>query len=687
MPTFRVFDIEAIPSTQDLLNEFVVNVVITTPSLTDVAIGSKLWGIGYTLARQQSSIYYTLHFYRKQSFVLTASGRYLDLHGAEVSTFRHQENAARGIVAFGRTSPTPYDIMIPRGTVITTPIISTNVDPIKFATLEDVILPAGEMSISVEIVATSPGVAGNLPAGAISRMETPVPGIQTISATSTSGGTVMESDNDFRDRILGAWAGRSTGTTNAIRAAVLSVQGIRSVLIVDPARTRTQQHLTVQSYGGKDQVMLETKDPWRSKYDLYATLEPGEAGLTLKIEQVDEIGAVVGEELATGITSGIDIVDKVNYWSKSGTIIIPSISLDSNPYDDPYSIATDNKVIYLETLSEESSRENVSIFIRNQPNSEIGAKRVTISTYRQYRVNSILGQTEVTPWTETYEDILTYSGLVQRVNTESEIVQMELLDIKEATETLTPTWNQQFSANTVQTKFKPLREIVSPVSDYIEILDADNGVIGVGAAAANTTVTFIYKYVTDFGSRKPEDYVLNLTPDGSELLYAYMMPIPGEPSPDSVAHLDDTPKTFARTKMTSEYQLIRGRIDLVPIPLALPMGDDILAAVVAAVEKVRPCGIEVNITEPSVQFLNVEIIIEIVAGADIDPTTLQVPIEKSITNYINGLDMGAPAYVERIVAAANLQLSGLKVARVLSPRQDIVPAARTFLRAGEITFR
>ena len=49
--------------------------------------------------------------------------------------------------------------------------------------------------------------------------------------------------------------------------------------------------------------------------------------------------------------------------------------------------------------------------------------------------------------------------------------------------------------------------------------------------------------------------------------------------------------------------------------------------------------------------------------------------------------MGETAYVDKIIAVANPSVKGLKVARVISPTNDVTVSATAFLRAGNIYFR
>ena len=705
MPTFRVFDIDAIPTTQDLLNEFLVNVVCTSNGLTDIAIGSKLWTIGYALARQHASIYYTLHFYRKQSFVLTATGRYLDLHGQEAGVLRHQANPAGGEATFYRVSPAPMDILIPAGTTISTPIISSDVQPIRFRTQSDAVVKVGTTSIAAIIECTQSGLIGNLPSGAITRIETVLSGAQAVSTTSTSGGLEIETDDSYRLRIMTAWAARETGTTAAIRNAILSIQGIRNVMIVDPARLRVKQSYTVTaSISGKPQVLLETQGLAASKYDIWLTLDyDEETVLTLTIEQVDDKGSIIAKETVPFIDSGWDLINKINNWTQSSVLYLNSLKLDDNPYDDPNKQATDNEIVSVKTISPETRFEKVFVNIQDKPSSD--EKRLIVSTYAQYRHNEILGQTEVSPLVEVFSPLGTYENMVNKINNESKLIQMELLEVKTATQLVNPV-PYQGAENNVFLDFIPVVEILSPVDARIRIIDdgsdsqSEKAIVGVGDISAPINVTYKYRasVVTvlpdltenriSFGGKTPEDVITALSPDGSEIIAASVIFSPGTINDIDYAYCSEVPQRFARTQMKSYYELIRGRIDVTVIPYTLTEipSATLLAQVVAAVERVRPAGVEVNIIWPETIFVDFEVMVEISTGSINSPSDFYDIITNNITNYINSLDMGEPAYTERIIAAANPNVSGLKVTHLLNPTVDIIVPSGTFLRAGKITF-
>ena len=704
MPTYRVFDTEAIPTTEDLLNEYLVNMVSTATGVTDISVGSKMWSIGYTVARQQSSIYYTLHFYRKQSYVLTATGKYLDLHGIEVGILRHQATSATGTVVFYRDAPAPIDIVIPAGTIVSTPIVSSNIPTSKYSTSEDVILAVGETEVSAPVSALTAGPDGNLPAGSVNRIESTLPGAQRVTSGVISGGQEIEEDESYRQRILTAWAARETGTTAAIRNAVLGVPGIRNVMIIDPARNRVGQYIkTMSSVSNEEQLKIDTLSPLEAKYDIDIEMVSTETGLTMTLQQVNELGNVLNEEIIEYISSGWDLLDKINSWSRSGTLYLTELFLDDNPYDDPIKQSTDNEIIFIKTKTPTLQFEPVIITIEEMPvvdpvtNDTTGEtqKRITIATQTQYYHNQILGQTEKSPLVEVFDNIGTYGNMVNVINEQSNLITMKLLDQKTATQTLNPE-PYEFGENIVNVDFTPIVEIVSPIHEDIHIIDSENGIVGVGQISSPFELVYKYRAKTvdgegntvEFGDKIVEDAVIALQSDGSELVVATPIMTPDIVSNVGLNFCDELPQPIIKTKMESIYKLVRGRIDVTIVPYSLTEEPNaaLMAAVVAAVEKVRPAGVEVNIIYPNTRLVDVSVNVEVLPGTGYDPSQFYDIIKTNITDYINGLEMGETAYIDRIIAAANPDIKGLKVARVKSPSADIIVPFTAFLRAGTVYF-
>jgi uncharacterized phage protein gp47/JayE len=161
----------------------------------------------------------------------TSSGADLDSWMADLSLTRMPSVAATGIVTCSRFSPT-LAALIPAGAFVRTAdgtqtflvsIDSTN--PTWTAASSGYVVAAGVASLDVPVTALTPGVAGNVQAGAVSLLASAIPGIDTVSnANAFQSGLDAESDDAFRDRFRNFIASRSRATTVAVGYAISSIQ-------------------------------------------------------------------------------------------------------------------------------------------------------------------------------------------------------------------------------------------------------------------------------------------------------------------------------------------------------------------------------------------------------------------------------------------------------------------------------
>ena len=87
-------------------------------------------------------------------------------------------------------------------------------------------------TVSVTVECNEAGTVGNVPVGSITQIVNPVTDITSIQHTAISQVAVdAESDYELRLRFAQAFATSGSGTVDAIRAAILRVSGVDSVLI------------------------------------------------------------------------------------------------------------------------------------------------------------------------------------------------------------------------------------------------------------------------------------------------------------------------------------------------------------------------------------------------------------------------------------------------------------------------
>jgi len=161
-------------------------------------------------------------------FLRYASGVWLDLYAWGVDVTRKAETFARGSVVFSRASASGA-LSIPAGTVVESPPINGVI--YRVATIEEVVIPDGQLSASVAVQAEMPGSAHNLGPGYYSILAKPVAGVVAVSNGAdwlSSPGADVEDDEALRLRCRNQFAAVGQYHHDAAYRAIISeFAGIR----------------------------------------------------------------------------------------------------------------------------------------------------------------------------------------------------------------------------------------------------------------------------------------------------------------------------------------------------------------------------------------------------------------------------------------------------------------------------
>ena len=171
-----------------------------------------------------------LSWLRRQAFPQTAAGEWLDRHGEMRGVTRKEAARARGEITFSRYLPLSFDLVIPKGTLCA----STGSDPVEYETTEQAVLTAGELTVTVPAQAVLGGTAGNMAAGHVNTLLSSLVGINYLSnRVPFTGGREQEDEEEYRSRVLAAYANIPNGTNAAYyRDVALSCQGVGSVGVI-----------------------------------------------------------------------------------------------------------------------------------------------------------------------------------------------------------------------------------------------------------------------------------------------------------------------------------------------------------------------------------------------------------------------------------------------------------------------
>lgn len=211
-----------------------------------VGDGCDLAARMYALAAQIYALQVHSDWVRRQCFPQTAQGENLDHHARMRSLTRKQATPAAGVVRFYAQSGAETARTIPAGTVCMTAGL------VRFETVGDAVLEAGEMWADVPVQAVEPGQQGNVPAGSITAMAVAPVGIASCTNLAPcSGGVDEEDDESLRRRVLDTFRALPNGTNAAYyRQLALSDDEVAAAAVVARPRGVGSVDVVVAAHAG-----------------------------------------------------------------------------------------------------------------------------------------------------------------------------------------------------------------------------------------------------------------------------------------------------------------------------------------------------------------------------------------------------------------------------------------------------
>ncbi len=170
-----------------------------------------------------------------QSWVSTATGKWLDLKVREVGVKRNPAVKTQLILTFRTSAPSTSDITIPVGTICKSRKDSLG-NEFRFITTESGQIAQDSTEVNILAEAELPGKAWNVAVGSITRMVNKINGISSVSNEMKliREGADGESDEALRQRAILTWKTLGLGgTRKAYQAWALSIPGVRAVSILD----------------------------------------------------------------------------------------------------------------------------------------------------------------------------------------------------------------------------------------------------------------------------------------------------------------------------------------------------------------------------------------------------------------------------------------------------------------------
>lgn len=246
-----------------------------------------------------------------------AQGAALDMLTSNIGVNRKPPLKATGSVTFSRNTDATQDYLIPEGTQVQT----QGLDPVEFETTTEATLSSGTQSVTVDVIAQSPGSRSNVGSGTLVITPAAITGVQEVTNNNaTSGGRDRESDESLRNRANEELGEGSRASTYALYTALNNQEFVSTTSIIT-----SNQDSNVNSVSSTGFEAIVDHDSGRE----------------------DDVAQVLFETMAGGATP----VSGVNGTATSGTASLPNGQTFTIDYSVP-TIIDLNVEVDLETTEE-----------------------------------------------------------------------------------------------------------------------------------------------------------------------------------------------------------------------------------------------------------------------------------------------------------------------------------------------
>lgn len=221
---------------ETMVDDTLQRIVDANAGITNIMPGSVVRTIVEALLAETDIQNYMIDEIYKAMNIDTATGEDLENIVEILGVTRKSATYAEGIVKFGRSDEYSTDIAIQYAQMVSTKQ-NSNGDIYEFIVIDDdAKLVAGDLSVDVNVRATKPGRI-YLPINTVTIMNTSVIGIEYVTnAVEINSGTDEETDDELRERAKQALSELGKGTSNALRSALLKLNGVNDVVILDTNR-------------------------------------------------------------------------------------------------------------------------------------------------------------------------------------------------------------------------------------------------------------------------------------------------------------------------------------------------------------------------------------------------------------------------------------------------------------------
>lgn len=225
-------------------------------NITDVNVGSEVRNLLEAMAMTQYQYMYDLDQLGMMLFLKYATGGWLDDIAWQYGLTRKQGSNASGNVLFEIKTPMPDDYVIDAGTVVL-----NRRNGLEYVLNSQAIIPKNQLSTTGIVVALAPGSEYNCEVGDITAFSTEnliKEDLTVYNIQPFYNGRDVETDDEFRQRILKHIRGGSFGSIQHYKSLCENISGIHDVTFIAPELLNSiQQNRHTISENG---VTLECND-------------------------------------------------------------------------------------------------------------------------------------------------------------------------------------------------------------------------------------------------------------------------------------------------------------------------------------------------------------------------------------------------------------------------------------------
>jgi len=200
-------------------------------SITDFNEGSEIRNLLESIALDVFHLEKVTFETMRMSFLKFATGQWLDLHGEKIGVGRDYGNYSTGFLTFTLPKALTYPLVIPYGTFL---VHEDN--GAVYKTSVDAIIPTGDLSIDVIASSMAIGKVMNAEPDTI-RLFQDSPPYSLLSVTNKSkfnGGRDVESDDEYRERLLLYNKQDTFGSVSYYQALALTIEGLHDIAFAEP---------------------------------------------------------------------------------------------------------------------------------------------------------------------------------------------------------------------------------------------------------------------------------------------------------------------------------------------------------------------------------------------------------------------------------------------------------------------